>query len=131
VVVVEVRTEVGLERGLVVVVVVVGVVVVNVRGGVEVLLPGNVEMEEPEEPEGEPPVSEEAEQSVVPTWTVKGADCELAPVVSRINSPKLWPAETVTIQVNDEPVRLSQEKRAGPEGLSPGWTLKKNGPALP
>ena len=58
-----------------------------------------------------------------PAWTVKGADCEVAPVVSRSKSPILWPEEMVTIQVNEVPVKLSQDERAAPDGLSPGWTL--------
>lgn len=44
-----------------------------------------------------------------PAKTVKGADCEEAPVLSRSNSPRLVPAETVTTQVNEVPVILSQE----------------------
>lgn len=41
------------------------------------------------------------------------------------------PAGSATTQVNEVPVRLDQEKRAAAEGLSPGTTLKKKGPALP
>jgi len=74
----------------------------------------------------------EFEQVVtVPACTVKAADWEVAPVWSRSNSPRDVPAGSVTIQVNVVPVRLDQEKRAGEEGLPPGTTLKKKGPALP
>lgn len=121
--VLEGRTEEGVEeRGLVAEVVVVGITVgVVVVGRVceEVPLPGTVEREEPE-PEEVLTTLEEAEQSVVPTWTGKGADCEVAPVLSRSKSPRFWPAATVTTHVKDVPVKLSQEKRAGAEGVSPG-----------
>ena len=56
---------------------------------------------------------------------MKGADCEVAPVVSRIKSERLVPAEMATFQVNEVPDRLSQERIAGAVGLSPGWTLCK------
>jgi len=70
-------------------------------------------------------IPQKEEIRLQPAWTVKGADCEVAPLVSRSKSPRFWPAETVTIQVNELPVRLSQETIAGPVGLSPGWTLYK------
>ena len=54
---------------------------------------------------------------------MKGADWEVLPVLSRRNSPRLVPPGTATIQVNDVPTRLDQEKRAGEEGLFPGTTL--------
>jgi len=135
---VDVRTEEGLvvEDGGLVVVVPVVEVVVRMRDDRELpevkelllLLPGSVEREEPA---GVVTELEEFEQSVVPDCTVKGADCEVAPVWSRSNSPRDWPAETVTTQVNEVPVRPLQEKRAAEEGLFPGTTLKKKGPALP
>jgi hypothetical protein len=110
--VLEGRTEEGVEVGGFVVVVVITVeevviLVVVVVGVTEetVELP-----EREEEPEGETTELEEAGQSVdEPGWTVKGADCEEAPVLSRSNSPRLVPAETGTTQVNEVPVRLSQE----------------------
>ena len=55
-----------------------------------------------------------------PAWIVKGADCEVAPVVSRSKSPMLVPEEMVTTQVNEVPVRFSQDKRAAPDGSLPG-----------
>lgn len=65
---------------------------------------------EEEEPEARLEELEETGQLVVePGWTVKGADCEEAPVVSRSNSPRLVPEATGTTQVNEVPVRLSQE----------------------
>jgi len=97
-------------------------VVAGVEEGVdtdkELLLPGTVEREVPA---GELPMFEEAEQVVdVPAWTWKGAVCTVLPVESRREMSRLVPAATVTTQVNEVPVRLSQEKRAGAEGLAPG-----------
>jgi len=76
-------------------------------------------------------IEPELEQPGVPGWTVKGADWEVAPVWSRSNNPMDVPAGTATTQVNEVPVKLDQVKRAVPEGLLPGTTLKKKGPALP
>jgi len=110
------ETEETEERGLVVVVVGVVGVVVGVREEMELteirelLLPETVEGVTPElVPE------EDVGQSVVePAFTVKAADCEVAPVVSRSNNPILVPAAISTTQVNEVPVRLSQEMRAAP-----------------
>jgi hypothetical protein len=112
------RTEDGVEVGGLVME---EVVVVGVGGRLELttlLVPEGRE----EEPEGRlAELEEETGQLVVePDWTMKGADCEEAPVESRSNKPRLVPAGTGTIQVNEVPVRPSQEKRAGEEGLSPG-----------
>jgi len=52
-----------------------------------------------------------------PGWTVKEGDCEVAPVVSRSKSERLWPAGMVTSQVNEVPVRLSQERIGGSVGF--------------
>lgn len=123
------RTEVGVVMGLggFALVVVTGGLVVGVVGMEDTVL-----LLEGCEGRGDAGgIEPELEQPGVPGWTVKGADWEVAPVWSRSNNPMDVPAGTATTQVNEVPVKLDQVKRAVPEGLLPGTTLKKKGPALP
>jgi len=104
------RTEVGEEMELGGFVVE-DVLVVEVLVRVE--LTRLVLLKDPEEEEPEARLEEELEETgqlvVEPGWTEKGADCEEAPVVSRSNNPRLVPEATGTTQVNEVPVRPSQE----------------------
>lgn len=111
---------------------VVGVVVVEPAAGVlvEEVVAG-VEVVDPPAAEEVvlPAADEPLRQEEPPSWTVKGAEEAVAPVLSRRLRPREVPEVMLTVHVSEVPDCWPKLIRAAAEGCPPGRMETKYGPA--